>query len=87
LGGALRKAWRAGEFGERQGAVGTGAVGQVVVAGSHDLGQRLADHGRIGELGVDLGELVDRALVQAAAGVAAVAAGVEQLERSPPGWP
>jgi hypothetical protein len=69
----------AGGLGERQRAVRAGAVSQVVTAGGHDLRQGGADDGQIGESGVNLGQLGDRALVQATAGVVAVAAGIQQL--------
>ena len=63
---------------ERDRAVGAGAVGEAVAAGVDDLGQRGADRGEVGDLRVDLGDLVDRALPQVRSRVPA-AAGVEQV--------
>src|SRR3712207_4483303 len=44
---------------ERDGAVGAGAVGEAVAAGVDDLGERRPDRGQVGDLRVDLGDLVD----------------------------
>jgi hypothetical protein len=62
----------------RDRAVGAGAVGEAVAAGVDDFGEGGPDGGEVGDLLVDLGDLVDGPLTQVRARVAAPA-GVQQV--------